>query len=275
LSERQGSVAVRRRNGHAAGPDQYRRRLERGARGTVYRSQVTTPDDGRRPAPDHLGRASRSGFSASGSGFSSGNYAEADILEAGGNGWPALGGRPSRIAVILGVAGLLVGLLAGFAVGVRHAGRAASAGSAARADSDAQAPQPFAPGTFAVIQSSSECSARKGRALQLGVQVQNESAATVQLRGVKAILPMGGLRPIAHAWGACGQLSDVGDGADTILVPGASTWLTVTFRVLARCPEPFPVEFILSYYRVGRPVAVRLPGFPDLGQVAYPGCRAA
>ena len=37
---------------------------------------------------------------------------------------PALGGRPSRGAAILGIAGLIVGLAAGYALGYRHLGQA-------------------------------------------------------------------------------------------------------------------------------------------------------
>jgi hypothetical protein len=42
--------------------------------------------------------------------------------------------------------------------------------------------------------------------------------------------------------------------------------------VLVRCPKPLPVQFTLHYDQQGRLAAIRLPGFPDLGQVPYSGC---
>jgi hypothetical protein len=54
---------------------------------------------------------------------------------------------------------------------------------------------------------------------------------------------------------------------------GASTWITVTFQVLVSCPQPLPVQFTLDYDQQGRAAAIRLPGFPDLAQVPYIGCR--
>jgi hypothetical protein len=56
------------------------------------------------------------------------------------------------------------------------------------------------------------------------------------------------------------------------LSPGASTWFTVTFKVLVRCPGPMPVQFLLDYVQRGRPASARLPGFNDLSQVTYSGC---
>ena len=57
-----------------------------------------------------------------------------------------------------------------------------------------------------------------------------------------------------------------------VLEPGASTWLTVTFRVQVRCPAPYPVQFSVGYLMQGHAVTASLPGFPDLGQVPYSGC---
>ena len=67
---------------------------------------------------------------------------EDDVVEQGGAplrlpGWarrprwlPAPGSRPSRGGAILGLAGLVVGLAAGYAVGYRHLGQAARPGPA-------------------------------------------------------------------------------------------------------------------------------------------------
>ena len=53
----------------------------------------------------------------------------------------------------------------------------------------------------------------------------------------------------------------------------AGGWITVTFQVLVSCPHPLPVQFTLDYDQQGRAAAIRLPGFPDLAQVPYTGCR--
>jgi hypothetical protein len=48
-----------------------------------------------------------------------------------------------------------------------------------------------------------------GHALQLGVQVTNESSADLTLGRVTVVLPLGGLKVISQAWGPCGQLPTV------------------------------------------------------------------
>ena len=57
-----------------------------------------------------------------------------------------------------------------------------------------------------------------------------------------------------------------------VLLPGESTWVSVTFQVKLHCPAPLPVEFSLGYLVQGHTVIASLPGFPDLGQVPYSGC---
>jgi hypothetical protein len=39
------------------------------------------------------------------------------------------------------------------------------------------------------------------------------------------------------------------------------------------CPRPLPVQFSVSYQENGRTGTAQLPGFPDLGQVTYTGCK--
>jgi hypothetical protein len=116
-----------------------------------------------------------------------------------------------------------------------------------------------------------------GRDLQVGLQITNLSPAAVRLRRVEVVLPLGGLKMISQTWGPCGELPATAKTPGGILPPtlrrGASAWITVTFQVLVRCPQPLPVQFILGYDQQGRPAAIRLPGFPDLGQIPYSGCR--
>jgi hypothetical protein len=208
-----------------------------------------------------------------------------DVVEQGGRRrFPAVSWRVSRGAALLGTMGLLAGLAAGYAVGDNQAGSSARPlrPTASAASSSLAAP-PAAPSTpaalppvVALAQSTGACSAQVGRELQLGVQVANEGTAQVTLRQVRAVLPLGGLKPVSQQWAPCGALpATVQDPASNGLPPGASTWLTITFKVLQPCPGPLPVQFTLVYDANGQPGAIRLPGFPDLTQVSYSGCRAS
>ena len=134
---------------------------------------------------------------------------------------------------------------------------------------------------------------QRGRDLQLGVEVINLSSAAVTLGQVRSILPLGGLRPISQQWEPCGAISsswqataggsfvfvkastgEVETGSSTVLPPLGTAWLSVTFRVLVACPGPLPVQFSVGYQENGRTGTAQLPGFPDLGQVTYTGCKS-
>jgi len=205
-----------------------------------------------------------------------------DVLELGGPRRP-VPRWPRTAALALGVTALLVGLAVGYGAGTRHAGKPAGPPSPSRPPRTAAAAAPFSAGGFPLSQSGPDCSTQTGRKLQVGLQITNLSKEAVRLRRVGVVLPLGGLAVTSKAWGPCGELPAVaevpaaGDGpAGTpfpILRPGATAWFTVTFRVLVRCPKPLPVQFTLDYDQQGRPAAIRLPGFPDLGQVPYSGCR--
>ena len=251
---------------------------------------------------------------------------EDDVVEHGGAplrlpGWvrrprwlPALGWRPSRGAAILGIAGLIVGLAAGYTVGYRHLGQAvppsranaagaiptAVARSAAPPDPAASADGPGAyssslsiAGLSGLSQTGGACAVQRGRELQLGVELINLSGTAVTLGKVRSILPLGGLLPISQQWAPCGAISsswqategssfvfinastgEVEAGSSTVLPPYGTAWLSVTFRVLVACPGPLPVQFSVSYQENGRTGTAQLPGFPDLGQVTYTGCKS-
>ena len=180
--------------------------------------------------------------------------------------------RPSRPAAIMGGAGLVLGLVAGlaggYAVGDQH-GR--SSAPTLSPDAVSQAAQLAVGG--APLGQGPACSAQVGSDLELGFQVTNVSATALALRDVRAVLPMGGLRAVAQAWGPCGELPVPGAAAGGALSPGASTWFTVTFRVLVPfCPGPLAVKFNLDYVQSGRPASAHLPGFNDLSQVRYSTC---
>jgi hypothetical protein len=202
-----------------------------------------------------------------------------DVLESGGRAWPALRWRPPRLAVALALAGLVVGFGAGYLTGHRSAPRR---------------PLPGVPAALTLTQAGSQCSTQNGHYLELGVQVTNATPATATLHKVHVILPLGGLSVFAWSWTPCGELPDpagagtpgggtpggmpVGTVPATApigarrLAPGATTWLTVTFRVLVHCPAPLPVEFAVAYDQRGTARKVHLPGFSDLGNVPYAGC---
>jgi hypothetical protein len=171
---------------------------------------------------------------------------EGDVVEQGGAplrlpGWarrprwlPAGGRRPSRATAILSIAGLIVGLAAGYALGYRQLGQAVQPPRAAPSPSRApaaaavppavagfaaQAYPPPAPGGQAyssglgitglpgLAQTGGECSVQHGRDLQLGVEVINLSEKAVTLGQAKPILPLGGLRPVSQQWAPCGAVS--------------------------------------------------------------------
>jgi hypothetical protein len=201
-----------------------------------------------------------------------GSGAGDDVLELGGRRRPVLRWWPPSAALVLGAAVLLAGLAVGYAAGARHAGEPAAPPSPSRAAPAA----PFSAGGFPLSQSGPQCSVQTGRELQVGLQITNLSSAAVRLRRVEVVLPLGGLRVTSQAWGPCGELPATGEAPGNILPPtlgrGASSWFTITFQVLVRCPQPLPVQFTLDYDQQGRAAAIRLPGFPDLGQVPYSGC---
>jgi hypothetical protein len=261
---------------------------------------------------------------------------EDDVVEQGGAplrlpGWarrprwlPALDSRPSRGAAILGIAGLIVGLAAGYALDYRHPGQAVRPPQAAPSRPTAAGAVPSVAAGFAapvypppppggpayssnlgttalsgLAQTGGACSVQRGRDLQLGVEVINLSGTPVTLGQVRPILPHGGLRLVSQQWAPCAALSPSWQAADggmivfvksstgvvevgsstpggaAVLQPNGTAWLSVTFRVLVACPSPLPVQFSVSYQQNGRTDTAQLPGFPDLGQVAYTGCKGS
>jgi hypothetical protein len=220
---------------------------------------VTGRDDSERPGPD---------FSPGSSGHSAGD----DVLEQAGGQLPVLAWRPLT-AVILVAAGLLVGLVAGYAAGARHARNKTAPLPGSRVTASPAAPA--AAGAVTLIQSGSQCSAQIGHALQLGIQVTNQSAAGVSLRRVRTVLPLGGLKVASQAWGPCGELPSASYALDNALPAGASTWFTVTVKVGVKCPGPYPVQFTVDYDQLGRPATINLPGFVDLSHVPYANCPVA
>jgi hypothetical protein len=202
-----------------------------------------------------------------GLGESPGAAGDADVIEMSGHRprWPWGTARGPAISIAL--AALAAGLLLGFAGG--HL-QARSNGRPARAATSATTVFPV-DGT-AITMTGNRCAVQLGHALQLGVEVVNQSDGTVALRQIEPVLPLGGLKAVASRWGTCGALPELGPGQATALSPGATGWLTVTFDVMVGCPQPLPVQFKISYAQAGRLVTAVLPGFPDLSQVQYSNC---
>ena len=186
------------------------------------------------------------------------------------------GWRPSRGATVFAVTALTVGLVAGYTAGDWHGrrGPAPPEPAPAASSSAAAAPASFSFSDFtALMQDTGACSVQSGRRLTLGVQFTNSSPAPVTLRSARAVLPLGGLIQGSWHWAPCGALPATLVQADVILLPGASTWLTMTFTVKDDgCPAPLPVQFAVGYQVAGRSAIASLPGFPDLGAVPYTGC---
>jgi hypothetical protein len=129
-------------------------------------------------------------------------------------------------------------------------------------------------GSPALTQDIGACSVQAGQQLQLGIQVTNQATEPVALLTAKAVLPLGGLRQVAWQWATCGALpASVVQGQEILmLMPGQSTWLSVSFQVKLQCPGPLPVQFSVGYKVAGHSAIASLPGFPDLSQVPYSGC---
>ena len=219
----------------------------------------------------------------------------ADVVEQGGRrifpslNRPPLNWRPPRGAAILLAVGVVIGLAAGYAAWSHQAPRNASASPTASASP--APPVPPAPqmqivikgtaiqGTgsvftdgLALTQATGTCSVQSGRELQLGVQVTNTSTEPMVLSRIRTMFPLSGLKVVSQQWAPCGAIGAV--QGPVALEPGNSTWFSVTVQVLVACPAPLPVQFTVNYTYAGQAAIVTLPGFPDLGQVPYTGCRS-
>jgi hypothetical protein len=200
-----------------------------------------------------------------------------DVVGQGGGRLPLPGWRLSRGSLVLAALTLLVGLGAGYATGQRHMSGGAPGAGATAPQRPRTSPSPVSPLVAvspALTQLTTGCSAQVGQKLQLGIPVTNRADAAVTLGGVEVTTPMGGLRVISRQWGPCGALPEEQAMFNSVLAPGDSTWLTVTFQVLVKCPGPLPVQFTVGYDVGGQHGVATLPGFPDLSQVPYKSCPA-
>jgi hypothetical protein len=177
----------------------------------------------------------------------------------------------SRGAGAFAVAALVVGLAVGYAVGDNARGGAALPAPSAPPTTTGPAGV-LVTGTPVLTQDVGACSLQHGQDLVLGIQLTNQSAQPLTLTTPRAVLPLGGLKQLSWQWATCGAIEVPPGPAESILMPGQSAWLAVTFHVTMHCPGPAPVQFTVGYLLHGRPATASLPGFPDLTGVPYSGC---
>jgi hypothetical protein len=136
-----------------------------------------------------------------GLGESAGAAGDAEVIETGGHPprWPWGTGRGPAISIAL--AALAAGLLLGFTGGRLQA---TENGRPARAATSAATVFPV--GGAAITMTGNRCAVQLGHALQLGVEVVNQSDRTVALRQIEPVLPLGGLKAVASRWRTCGAL---------------------------------------------------------------------
>jgi hypothetical protein len=183
-------------------------------------------------------------------------------------------GWAGRSSAIVGLA-LAIGLIAGYLGG--HQQRQTAPPRPTKTTSPpSPSPQPTAPQSVFpdLTATGNRCAVQSGATLQLGVEVANESDHALGVGEFRAVLPVGGLRAVAAMVGTCGALQP-GPPASLTLPAGQTEWLTITFHVLVRCPQPYPVQFVVSYTDSGKVAMAQMDEFPDLGQVAYSGCPGA
>src|SRR5277367_2636594 len=149
--------------------------------------------------------------------------------------WPGWAGQRT---IAVAAATLAVGLIAGY-LGGHLQGRTPPPIRPARATS-APSSQPSTPlnAAPALGVTGNRCAVQHGTTLQLGVEVANQSGQALAVGDFRAVLPIGGLRATAATVGTCGALP-TGAPTSLTLPAGATEWLTVTFHVLVRCPQPF------------------------------------
>jgi hypothetical protein len=193
-----------------------------------------------------------------------------DLLE-GGSDRPTIA-RSTRWCLGI-MAAALVGLLVGYALGDHRAPSAT-----VQPTTPTASPTPIAENSTPVIgpaftQTGVTCSVQHGHRLQLGIQIENQTTSMVEITKLLTNEPLSGLRQVATRVGACGQDRGTQASFDPGAVPARATvWVTATVQVLVSCPGPDPVQFVLHYSQGQNASVEKLPGFVDLGDVAYTGC---
>jgi hypothetical protein len=168
----------------------------------------------------------------------------------------------------------LIGLLVGYAVGQHHAPTRTDRPPAPTATPRLSSSRPVTGPP--VAQTGATCSLQQGHRLELGIQIENQSASVVHITGVRTRAPLPGLHTVAARVATCGESSGSPVSSDpSAMTAGATTWLTATVQVLVRCPAADPVQFVIRYGQGDHASTETLGGFVDLGHVPYTGCPPA
>jgi hypothetical protein len=192
---------------------------------------------------------------------------------------PAPPTAPAWRAVAAAITTLLVGLAGGYLVGSQRSRDAAAppAPSATPAADSAYHPPPVD-----VVTVVRQCAIQSGKHLQLGAEMTNESGQALSVSAVIIVLPGTGLSVGHGGWGTCAEVRTPGGSmrddvppGPMLIPPGASAWYTAELNVLVACPAGSPVEFLLRYQLDGQASSSLVHAFPDLGNIAYSGCRPA
>jgi hypothetical protein len=202
--------------------------------------------------------------------------ANGDQRDQPGGRWPWRPGWAARSTTAIAGLALAIGLITGYLGGHQQRQTAAPPRPTKTTSSPSPSPQPTTPQSVFpdLTATGNRCAIQSGTTLQLGVEVANESDHALGVGQFRAVLPVGGLRAPAATVGTCGALQP-GPPPSLTLPAGQTEWLTITFHVLVRCPQPYPVQFVVSYTDSGKVATAQVNDFPDLGQVAYSGCPGA
>lgn len=119
------------------------------------------------------------------------------------------------------------------------------------------------------------CAVRRGRELQLGVEVENLGPAAVQLVQLDILAPSREMRQISVGVGTCAQLGSGEPLAGSSLSTHATAWLSTIMLATVACPAGSAVEFRLTYMQAGQQASTKTFAFADLGQVPFAGCPSA
>lgn len=113
------------------------------------------------------------------------------------------------------------------------------------------------------------------RSLQVQFQVLNAGIARVTVMAVRAVLPVGGLRPtrvVLPRSPSCGTPA-ARTGPSTLLEPGERVGVQLDFRLPPECPAPYPVQADIDVLVAGEsPGTQRLAVLPDLGDTHFAAC---
>lgn len=170
--------------------------------------------------------------------------------------------RPLPWRIIAAVVILMIGGVAGYAIGYHH-------GTASASSRPTPGPTPAAEPFAAVSLTGRQCAVQLGRRLVLGVELRNDTTHTVFLKAIDIRIPFdGGLSVRTKQFGACGVVG--GNTGPQPLAAGNSTWMNASFDTHLPCRGQVEVDFTVEYDG-----GTATGGFSHLPDIAYAGCSAS